>query len=214
MKLALKKLLQAHPSIQVSTLLSGSLSTPSAKGVFIPPTSFQSIATVSVGSGGTSQFEFTSIPSTFTHLQIRLIARMASGGGTTVTEGLNIQFNGDTGSNYSYERMYVTGTSTPTGDNGANQTAIIMSGAAGSSATSNVFGGGIIDIFSYANTNVYKTTRMNMGGVNDATIDSGAMFSSYGVWRSTSAITSIIIKPSSVNLAQYSHAALYGIRGS
>jgi hypothetical protein len=46
------RLLGANPSIQVSTLLSGSLTTPSAKSAFIPPGDFESIATVSVGSGG------------------------------------------------------------------------------------------------------------------------------------------------------------------
>jgi hypothetical protein len=32
---------------------------------------FESIATVSVGSGGAADVEFTSIPATYTHLQIR-----------------------------------------------------------------------------------------------------------------------------------------------
>ena len=37
--------------------------------------SYESIATVTVGSGGSSYIEFTSIPGTYTHLQIRGILR-------------------------------------------------------------------------------------------------------------------------------------------
>ena len=41
----------------------------------IMPGSYESIATVTVGSGGAASVEFTSIPSTYTHLQIRAIVR-------------------------------------------------------------------------------------------------------------------------------------------
>ena len=36
---------------------------------------FESISTVSVGSGGAANVEFTSIPATYTHLQIRSLAQ-------------------------------------------------------------------------------------------------------------------------------------------
>lgn len=64
------RLLGANPSIQVSTLLSGSLTTPSAKSAFVPETSFQSIASTTLTSNQ-STITFDSIPSTFTHLQVR-----------------------------------------------------------------------------------------------------------------------------------------------
>jgi hypothetical protein len=35
---------------------------------------YESIATVTVGSGGAANVEFTSIPATYTHLQLRLLA--------------------------------------------------------------------------------------------------------------------------------------------
>jgi hypothetical protein len=44
-------------------------------GVAASTNSYESIATVTVGSGGASEVEFTSIPSTYTHLQIRALAR-------------------------------------------------------------------------------------------------------------------------------------------
>jgi hypothetical protein len=71
------------------------------------PGDFESIATVSVGGGGAANVEFTSIPGTFTHLQIRGIHRS-----TATTPGafyaIKYQYNGDTGSNYTYH--YIVGT--------------------------------------------------------------------------------------------------------
>jgi len=69
---------------------------------------FESIATVTVGSGGASYAEFTSIPSTYTHLQIRTMAR---GTRADVGDGLILQFNGDTASNYSSHYLYANGAS-------------------------------------------------------------------------------------------------------
>ena len=66
------------------------------------PGSYESIATVSVGSGGTSSADFTSVPSTYTHLQIRYTTYASNG------SYLSIQFNGDTGTNYSATRIRVS----------------------------------------------------------------------------------------------------------
>jgi hypothetical protein len=41
----------------------------------IPPTSFESIQTVTVGAGGASSISFTSIPATYASLQIRYLAQ-------------------------------------------------------------------------------------------------------------------------------------------
>jgi hypothetical protein len=41
---------------------------------------FESIATVTVGGGGAATVEFTSIPATYTHLQLRYIAQKTSNG--------------------------------------------------------------------------------------------------------------------------------------
>ena len=45
---------------------------------------FESIATVSVGSGGAANVEFTSIPATFTHLQIRAILKTTTSAAKTM----------------------------------------------------------------------------------------------------------------------------------
>jgi hypothetical protein len=65
---------------------------------------YESIATVTVGSGGSSSISFTSIPSTYQHLQVRAIQRCSSG-----VNNLQMQLNSDTGNNYSTHRLGGTG---------------------------------------------------------------------------------------------------------
>ena len=93
MKLALKKLLQANPSIQVSTLLSGSLSTPSAKQPF-DETTFELIQSQSMS--GSAILTFSSIPQTYTHLHFRAVFNEGSG-----TPQVYMKVNGTSGNNYS-----------------------------------------------------------------------------------------------------------------
>ena len=169
---------------------------------------FESIATVSVSSA-TSPIDFTSIPGTYSHLQIRCIGR------GTVAQGemqIFVRFNSDSGSNYAAHLLRGDGSSVFT-DGQSSQTRIggvIRMSAA--NATSSIFGGGVIDILDYANTNKYKTLR-SLGGV-DAN-GSGQVYYRSGLWMSTSAITSISIGiDDGGNFAQYSHFALYGIKGA
>lgn len=187
----------------LNTIL-GSFST----GVAPVTSSYESIATVTVGSGGAASAEFTSIPSTYTHLQIRAIARTnrASNG-----DWLEIQFNTDTASNYSDHYLAGNGTSASAGGQ-ANVTYMEVNRFPAASSTASIFGVFVTDILDYANTNKYKTIR-NLGG-NDQN-GSGEVHLGSGLWRSTSAITSIKIMPGGgTNLVQYSQIALYGIKGA
>jgi hypothetical protein len=73
----------------------------------------------------------------------------------------------------------------------------------------------IIDILDYANTNKYKTYRALTGIDKNG---SGSIQLTSGVWRNTTAITSITITPQSNTsptnqFQQYSQFALYGIKG-
>ena len=78
-----------------------------------------------------------------------------------------------------------------------------------SASTANVFAANVLDILDYANTNKYKTVKLLAGADQNG---SGALGLYSGSWRSTSAITSITITPSS-SIAQYSTFELFGIRG-
>ena len=176
-------------------------------GVPISLTSYESIATVTVGSGGQSSIDFTSIPSTYKHLQIRYISRNNR---AVNWDSLSVRLNSDTGSNYAYHLLVGEGSGSGVSVGQANQTSMATCYQTGSTAASNIFGVGVIDLLDYTNTNKFKTVRA-LGG-NDLN-GSGAILFGSGLWRSTSAVTSISLFSASVNFVQHSQFALYGIKG-
>jgi hypothetical protein len=176
-------------------------------GVAGAASSYESIATVTVGSGGSATVSFTSIPSTYTHLQIRAFCKCTAADSNV--QSIFGQFNSDTGSNYA--RHFINGSGSAAAANGfASQTSVFFGTNINANATS-VFAANVIDILDYANTNKYKTTRSFSGADNN-----GAGFVQFmsGLWMNTAAITSITILPNSDNFAQYSSFALYGIKGA
>jgi hypothetical protein len=184
-------------------LILGTLASPAKNFV----KKYESIATVTVGSGGQAEAEFTSIPSTYKHLQIRALIR---GTASASAISLGVRFNSDTGSNYSYHELFGSGSSVgATAD--ANQTRILMHGnAPAANALASSFGVAIMDILEYKNTSINKTAR-SLAGM-DVNGTGGYAILDSGNWRNTNAITSIKIIPSTGNLAQYSQFALYGIK--
>ena len=173
----------------------------------IPPTNYESIATVTLGAGGSSEINFTSIPSTYTHLQIRGIGRTTT---STTDDNVYMQFNGDTATNYAAHYLYGNGSSV-FALGVANQSTVVACRITGASSTSGMFGTTVVDILDYANTNKFKTTRGLTGHDQNG---SGFIFLLSGLWRNTSAISSIRLYVSPNNIAQYSQFALYGIRGA
>lgn len=167
---------------------------------------FESIATVTL-SGTASTFTFTSIPSTYKHLQIRGIAM----GNSTVNAF--ITFNGDTGTNYSWHWMGGDGTNASTNQGSStNQIVGFTSGFVGSSV---IAAATIMDIPDYASTNKYKTLRAFNGyDGNQSHAGYIPLTLSSGLWRNTAAITSITITVSGgYNWLANSQMALYGIKG-
>jgi hypothetical protein len=178
-------------------------------GGVVDTTAYESIATTTVGGGGAATVSFTSIPATYTHLQIRGISRSTATG--TGTEASLITFNSDSGTNYSYHTLRGDGSSaTATGS--ASTTFMVFWGSVRAGDTASVFGGSVVDILDYANTNKYKTLRA-LGGIDTNTTVDYIVLSS-GNWRSTSAVTGITIACGAGNFAQYSQFALYGIKGA
>jgi hypothetical protein len=169
--------------------------------------SYESIATVTVGSGGSSTISFTSIPSTYKHLQIRAISR--SDRASTAGDGMIVRFNSDTGSNYAYHYLDGNGSSATAGSD-SNVTSMIIPRSGSANQTSGIFGVTVLDALDYTNTNKFKTIR-TLGG-NDAN-GSGVVALFSGLWRNTNAITSITIdQQNGTNFVQHSHFALYGIK--
>jgi hypothetical protein len=168
--------------------------------------SYESIATVTLGSAA-STINFSSIPSTYQHLQLRIIGR---GSRALFLDNVRVTFNGDgTTSNYYQHAIYGDGTSITASSDATSYN--LFYSLAGNNAASNVFGAMIIDIFDYANTNKNKTSRA-LGGVDNN--GTGIVGFGSGGWFSTSAINAIQLQLSNaIDFLANSQVALYGIRG-
>lgn len=178
----------------------------------ILPGSFESIATVVVGSGGSSSISFTSIPSTYKHLQVRAMLSTVQGTDRG-NSALYARFNSDTTSNYNWHQLKGNGSSVSSGGAGG-ENAIYGSDTWYSGGVSGVFGVMIMDILDYTDTSRYKTVRILNGfDSNSATTGNTSIALNSGLWLSTSAINTITIPNNGFNFKEYSHFALYGIRG-
>jgi hypothetical protein len=179
-------------------------------GVAASTTSFESIATAT-GSGATS-ITFSSIPSTYAHLQLRMLTRST---GTGDGRDLNLTVNGATSSG-DYKTHYLTGngTSASAGVDPLGTTASIWVGNPPASSTAaSIFCASIVDILDYANANKNKTIRTLMGiDTNGGVFQNINLLS--GVRLSTTAISSITLTLSNGNFATGSSVALYGIKSA
>jgi hypothetical protein len=173
--------------------------------VFVP-NSFDSIETAIVGAGGQSTVTFSTIPQTYKHLQLRIIARSNSGSPTS----LSFTFNGDTNNANYFSRHLLFGDGT-TAAAINNPTLTGITGGSVSPSTTSLVAPNIIDLTDYSSTVKNKTLRI-LGGY-DAT-GSGAIGLGSGLWLNTNAITSITITAfGGPVFTQHSHFALYGIKG-
>lgn len=167
------------------------------------------ISTISVGSAGAANVLFSNIPSTYKHLQVRIMARTTRP--TGVNDYMDVILNGDTNANYTYHYIEGDGTSTLTTGYVANNTKLYSSYIANAgTSNANIFGVNIVDIPDYANTSKSKTVRF-LGG-NDQNGNSGKIAMMSGAWMSNNAITSIQFTPSTGNFVNYSQFVLYGIK--
>ena len=175
--------------------------------IIILPGDFESIATYTVGSGGQATIEFTSIPQTFTHLQLRCSSKTS---GASADSYIRLGYSG---TNYatSYRHLLYGDGSSASGIAASGEGYIIST--AGSGGTS-IFSADIIDILDYTNTNKTKVFNTIGGMENNGGTNPYFRYGS-GMWNSTAAITSITLYPQPTgSLAQYSSFALYGIKGA
>jgi hypothetical protein len=200
----------------IRSLKTSSISTGAKRSKFwdqsavINNNSYESIATVTV-STATPTISFTSIPATYTHLQLRGITRDAR---SVSVNNINMRLgNGsiDSGSNYAAHTLDSDGaTVTAAGTSSTNKMGFWIE--PGANATANAFGAFVIDILDYKNTNKYKTIRV-LGGTD--LNGSGNAHLCSGLWQSTSAVTNIeFLNNGDFNFVQYSTFALYGIKGA
>ena len=180
-------------------IIAGTLSV----GVTPSTNSYESIATVTVGSGGSATVTFSSIPSTFTHLQIRGMALS-----NLAEANLMVRFNSDSGANYA--RHYVGGNGSTAFVSGVGSQTFAQAGLSPNSTQPAAY---VVDILDYKNTNKNTTIRSLTG--DDKNGGTGYILLASGLWVNTSAITSIVLEYSggTAIFNQYSQFALYGIKG-
>ena len=165
---------------------------------------FVKIASTTVGSGGAATIDFTSIPSTYTDLIVKLSSRS-----TTGTTAVGATLNSDTGSNYTERQLEGSGTGVSS-TSGTFSLMRIGSSNGGTDTTSNTFASSELYIPNYAGSN-------NKSASTDAVTEDNSSVA-YAtlralLWNNTSAITSISLKnTNNNNFVQYSTATLYGIK--
>jgi hypothetical protein len=167
--------------------------------------SYDSLATVTVPSGGVASVSFVGIPTGYKHLQIRGFIKSNYAANQSA---MGIQLNSTT-SGYFHHGLYGDGAS-------AASYAVTSSNTAGSSyiaaaSSTNIFGAVIIDILDYADTNKNKTVRILSGADFNG---SGQVRLSSGSVALTSAITSLSFLDlnGGTLFNQYSSFALYGCK--
>jgi hypothetical protein len=177
-----------------------------------PLSSYESIATATPTSGTT--VTFSSIPSTYKHLQIRAIVRDTYTGAGQLS--LRARFNTiNTPSSTSYAAHYLMGNGTSASAVGESAGAnfIIQSSSGADTNIANTFAASIIDIHDYASTTKNKTVRYMAGyDFNSASTDASVSIGS-GLWVSTEAITSITFIANAVAYKAGTTFSLYGIKG-
>ena len=169
---------------------------------------YKLIASNTVGSGGSSSIDFTSIPATYTDLLLKVSARRSDS-----TEGyLSLRFNANSGSNYSNKTLRGTG-SAASSSSDSSATYLDFWVIPGTSYTATTFGNIDIYIPNYAGSTNKSVSAENVAEGNNATM---YMQITAGLWAQTSAINQITLYAAGASgtFAQYSTAYLYGISNS
>ena len=170
------------------------------------PTYTQIGSAVTVGSGGAASIDFSSIPSTYTDLVLKLSGRSAYVG---TDEVVKVIFNGSTAAAYQIKRLYGTGSVSASDQDSAGTTVLNFYQVDSSTSTASTFGNAEFYIPNYAGS-TYKSISGDLVTENNATRGVAALGA--GLWSNTAAINQITLTPqSNLNWLQYTTAYLYGV---
>ena len=153
-----------------------------------------------VTSASQPSVTFSSISASFRDLVLRVRGR---GDTAASTVAVYVQFNGDTGTNYNWNKWNVFGNATNTAQN-----QIYTVDITAASGTASFPSSAQMVIFDYRGTTFFKNTWSE----NPISQTSATLFINHGSgwWLSTSAITSIKVFPSAGNFVDNSVVSLYG----
>lgn len=164
------------------------------------PDTFAKIASVTVGAGGASSMDFTSIPQTYTDLCLKISAR---GTTTSSVDNIKLIINSAQGSS---RTVYGTGSTRVSTSSGGDIQYLYTSSSVD---TANTFGNVEVYIPNYTTATVHSVSADAVQENNTGTARASLVA---GLTASSAAITSISIQSnSSGNYVQYSTATLYGI---
>lgn len=159
------------------------------------PSTYTPIATSTLGSSSTT-VTFSSIPATYTDLVLVVVAS-----NSVNDSGLQVRFNGDSGTNYSDTSMYGNGSGSFSFRT-SNQTGAFIG------RTDTGISNNIANIQNYSNTTTYKTV-ISRG--NDGTMAIACV----GMWRSTAAINSVtVLDQNGRSFPTGSTFTLYGVKSA
>ena len=165
------------------------------------PATYEPIATTTLTSAQSS-VTFSAISGSYTDLILIVSGRLTGGGGASA---VRLQFNSDTGSNYSNTIIGGDGTSA-TSQRNTNATSMNMglaTDAAGQISTN------IMQVMNYSNSTTNKTVISRSGIAGDR------VRSAVGLWRNTNAITTIdVINDGGTTFVADSTFTLYGIKAA
>lgn len=167
----------------------------------MPNSTHKLIQTVTVGAGGSSSIDFTSIPQTYTDLKFLMSIR------TSPSDSIYININSST-ANFAGKWLEGNGSAISSGVNSGSGRYIIYP----VSNTTNTFAQATIYIPNYrvSENKVFSVEGVMEGGSgNPAYIDLISIN-----WTNTAAITSVNFVPSAYTISQHSTVSLYGISNS
>lgn len=161
---------------------------------------YEPIATTTLSSNSAS-ISLSSISGIYTDLRLIFI-----GGVVTSGDVYKMTVNSDTGTNYSATELWGDGTSASSGRRTSIAYFVCGGSRIGANGTlTDMFN---LDLMNYSNATTYKTVLMRQGQASVGTV------ASVGLWRSTSAISSIQLSYANGNLLSGSTATLYGIKAA
>jgi hypothetical protein len=159
---------------------------------------YVAIATVTVGSGGASSIDFSSIPSTYTDLVVKLSLRGSSGNNVLMS------INSST-SNFSYRMLEGDGATAASYNNTTGRLLYILT------TTANTFSNIEVYLPNYAGA---TNKSYSVDAVSEANATTAFADLTAGLWSNTSAITALGFTITGANFVQYSTATLYGIKNT
>jgi hypothetical protein len=150
----------------------------------------------------------TNYGSAYQHLQLRIMARTDR---NDTDDFIKLQFNGDTGNNYTTHILSGNGTNVTSSNPRLNYANIEIQAITANTQTANSFGAVIVDILDPFETTKNTTIRAMTGltgSYNFVSLDSG-------LWSNTAALTSMLLDQQfGSNFITGSRFSLYGMRSS